>query len=59
MNGGVLQSNEDDNNAISSESVDIRESQGIDNGCVAKSTKSALGIKNVSRSSSPYPNVCS
>ncbi|KAF3434947.1 hypothetical protein FNV43_RR22034 [Rhamnella rubrinervis] len=55
-NGGVLQSNEDDNNAISFESVDIRESQGIDNGRVTKSTKSELGIKNGSRSSSPYPN---
>lgn len=56
MNGGVLQSNEIDK-AISSEHVDIGDSQRIDNGRVKKSTKSALEIKNASRSSSPYPNV--
>lgn len=58
VNGGVIQSNEDDDKGTSSAYVDIRGSQGTDNGCVSKSTNSALEIKKSSRSSSPYPNVC-
>lgn len=58
VNGGVIRSNEDDNKGTSSAYVDIRGSQGRDNGRVTKSTNSSLEIKNGSRSSSPYPNVC-
>ncbi|KAH7518197.1 hypothetical protein FEM48_Zijuj09G0146000 [Ziziphus jujuba var. spinosa] len=56
VNGGVIRSNEDDNKGTSSAYVDIRGSQGRDNGRVTKSTNSSLEIKNGSRSSSPYPN---
>lgn len=59
MNGGVVRGNEDSNGAASAGSLSIGESQRTDNGRTAKSTDSVSRVKNGSRSSSPYPSVCS
>ncbi|KAM5562901.1 rhodanese-like domain-containing protein 4A, chloroplastic [Rosa sericea] len=56
-NGGVVQQNEDGNNASSSsENVAVAEKQRIDNGHISKSTKAVSPVKDGSRSSSPYPS---
>ena len=59
MDEGVVRGNEDSNGAASSGSFSIEESQRTENGRTSKYTDSMSHVKNGSRSSSPYPSVCS